>query len=221
MPAGSISRTRQSLTSPTLRRLAKTTVIIRDGQTVVIGGLIDETKNRTIYKVPVLGDFPLIGPLFRSNTETGGEKNLYIFLTPHIVENSKEANNIYRDKKGQIDNIKEGVVKMYEGRSRQSEDMRMTDLGYSHLRLSEYDKAMEYYKRAIEINPENPYALLNMGVIYEKLGETDQAIEMYERLISTNSNERAFTSSDPMQTGRKLTDIARKNLKDLLEESSQ
>ena len=199
----------------TLKREAKTTVVIKDGQTIVIGGLIDETKNRTIYKVPVLGDIPIIGALFRSNADTGEQKNLYIFLTPHIIENPLEAEKVYQDKKGQIDTIKGGVIKMYEGRRKQPEDMQLSDKGYQYLMLNEYDKARVYYEKALRINPDNPYALLNLGMIYEKQGNKDGAVEMYEKLISSNSDERALTSSNPMQAGRKLTDIARDNLKNL------
>jgi len=101
----------------TLKREAKTTVVIRDGQTVVIGGLIDETENTTDYKVPLLGDIPILGHLFRSTSSSLDKKNLYIFLTPHIIENPAEAQEVYREKKEHIDSIKEGVIKMYEGRN--------------------------------------------------------------------------------------------------------
>ncbi len=204
----------------TLKRLAKTTVVIKDGQTVVIGGLIDETQNNTIYKVPVLGDIPVLGRLFRSESDTGGQKNLYIFLTPHIIENPAEAQEIYKKKKDQIDKIEEGVVKMYEGRPKEPEDMRLSGLGFLHLQAKEYDKAREYYEMALEINPNNPYAILNMGVIYEMEGDKDKAAEMYNRLIDLDPDERAFISTDSTQTGRRLTDIARDNLKNLRDSPS-
>jgi len=98
----------------TLKRLAKTTVIIKDGNTVVIGGLIDETLNKTYYQVPCLGGIPWMGWLFKSRSTTEDKTNLYVFLTPHIIENPSEAKEVYIDKKKQIDVIKEGVIKMYE-----------------------------------------------------------------------------------------------------------
>lgn len=204
----------------TLKRVAKTTVVIKDGQTVVIGGLIDETRNNTIYKVPLLGDIPVLGVLFRSDSETGGQKNLYIFLTPHIVENPTEANELYEKKKEQMDKIENSSIKMYEGRHGELEDMRLSRLGFLHLQAEEYDKAKRYYELALEINPDNPYCILNMGVIYEKEGDREKAAEMYKKVIAAGSNERAFESTDPMQVGRKLTDIARDNLENL-ENSSQ
>jgi general secretion pathway protein D len=201
----------------TLKREAKTTVVIKDGQTVVIGGLIDETKNNTNYKVPLLGDIPIIGNLFKSRTESLDKKNLYIFLTPHIIENPAEAKTVYEEKKSQIETVQEGVIEMTRGRSAQTEDERLSDLGYSYIQIKEYDKAAEYYEKALKINSDNPFALLNMGFIYEKKKDVQKAIEMYERLISLDPDDRANTSTDSMQTGRKLSDIARDNLENLKE----
>jgi general secretion pathway protein D len=100
----------------TLKREAKTTVVIKDGHTVVIGGLIDETLSQTTYKVPCLGNIPLFGWLFKSKSDDEDRTNLFIFITPHIVENPMEANVIYEEKKEQIESVrmKEGVIKMYE-----------------------------------------------------------------------------------------------------------
>ncbi len=105
----------------TLKREAKTTVVIKDGQTVVIGGLIDETENKTNYKVPILGDIPILGYLFRTTSRKLDKKNLYIFLTPHIIENPAEAQGLYEDKKRQIDSVEEGVIKMYDGRGEETQ----------------------------------------------------------------------------------------------------
>jgi len=104
----------------TLKRTAKTTVIIKDGHTVVIGGLIAETLNKTNYQVPCLGNITGFGWLFRSVSEGADRKNLYIFLTPHIIENPAEAQKVYEEKKGEIEKIKEGVIKMYEGRRKET-----------------------------------------------------------------------------------------------------
>jgi general secretion pathway protein D len=201
----------------TLTRQANTTIVIKDGQTVVIGGLIDETKNNTSYKVPILGDIPILGHLFRSTSRSLDKKNLYIFITPHIIENPAEAQDLYEDKKGHIDSIEESVIRMYGGRSGQTEDMRLSDLGYGYIQTKDYDKAAEYYEKALAINPNNPYAILNIGFIYEKRGEKGKAAEMYERVIALDPDDRAYISTDPMHTGRKLSDIARDNLKNLQE----
>jgi general secretion pathway protein D len=98
----------------TLKRVTKTTVVVKDGNTLVIGGLIDETLSKGRTSVPCLGDIPGLGWLFRSASSSGGKTNLFIFLTPYIVENPEEAKKVYEEKQEQIERIREGVIKMYE-----------------------------------------------------------------------------------------------------------
>jgi len=98
----------------TLKRSAETTVIVKDKNTVVIGGIIGETTERGAYKVPCLGDIPGLGLLFKSKSRSRNKTNLFIFLTPHIIENPIEAQKIYDEKKKEIEKIKGGAIKMYE-----------------------------------------------------------------------------------------------------------
>jgi general secretion pathway protein D len=102
----------------TLKRTAKTTVIVKDQSTVVIGGLIDKTLNQNEYRVPCLANIPGLGWFFKSLSKSDDRTNLFIFLTPHIVENSQEATEVYEQKKDQIDKIREGVIKMYERKAK-------------------------------------------------------------------------------------------------------
>ena len=66
-------------------RMANTVVDTPDGQTVIIGGLIQDTKSETITKIPFLGDIPLLGNLFQRKQKDDSKTELVIFLTPHIV----------------------------------------------------------------------------------------------------------------------------------------
>ena len=66
-------------------RSADTVVVTPDAQTVVIGGLMGNTKSSSVTKVPILGDIPLLGNLFKSTTKTDDKNELLLFLTPHIV----------------------------------------------------------------------------------------------------------------------------------------
>ncbi|HUT43884.1 MAG TPA: type II secretion system secretin GspD, partial [Desulfobacterales bacterium] len=97
-----------------LKRTVDTTVIVKDTNTVVIGGLIDDSFSETRYAVPCLGDIPLLGYLFKTTARGGDKTNLYVFITPHVVENPAEAKAILDSKKDEIDQIKEGKIKMYE-----------------------------------------------------------------------------------------------------------
>jgi type II secretion system protein D len=67
------------------QRTAKTTVSAQSGQTVLIGGLISTTDDRRVKKMPVLGDIPLLGALFRSSHNTRDRKELLILLTPLVL----------------------------------------------------------------------------------------------------------------------------------------
>ncbi|MDB6040225.1 MAG: type and secretion system protein [Verrucomicrobiales bacterium] len=67
-------------------RQITTSAIVWDGQTVVLGGLIAENVTKTKDKVPVLGDIPLLGRLFRSESSSSTKKNLVVFVTPVIID---------------------------------------------------------------------------------------------------------------------------------------
>jgi len=98
----------------TLKRSIDTTVIVKSGSTVVIGGLIDETFTQRDAGVPCLGNIPGLRWLFSTRTRASQRSNLFVFLTPRVITNQREAITVYTDKKKQIDEIREGRIKMYE-----------------------------------------------------------------------------------------------------------
>ncbi|MBI5743833.1 MAG: type IV pilus secretin PilQ [Elusimicrobia bacterium] len=67
-------------------RSADTSVIVRNGETIVIGGLISDTQSEAIFKVPILGDIPILGYLFKKKSMTRTRMELLIFVTPRILE---------------------------------------------------------------------------------------------------------------------------------------
>ncbi|MEA3159358.1 MAG: type pilus assembly protein PilQ, partial [Gammaproteobacteria bacterium] len=69
-----------------------TQVLVNDGQTVVLGGILDTTKSRSANKVPFLADIPVLGYLFRSTTDINNKTELLIFITPKIL---REGSNLY------------------------------------------------------------------------------------------------------------------------------
>jgi general secretion pathway protein D len=98
----------------TLKRTVDTTVIIQDKQTVVIGGLIDDSSTGDENKAPVLGDIPLLGWLFKNRSERNEKTNLYIFLTPRVIKSPAEAGGVYKQKKEEIDTIRQGNIKFHK-----------------------------------------------------------------------------------------------------------
>ena len=73
-------------------------VLINTNDILVLGGLISNANIESVYKVPILGDFPIIGTLFRQKTSDQQKKNLMIFIKPVIMHNESEAMMITQDK---------------------------------------------------------------------------------------------------------------------------
>ena len=83
--------------APTVaRRSAQATIRVADGQTVILGGIISENTSRSVRKVPLLGDLPLLGNLFRRSTVTTKKSELLVFLTPRVVRTPEEASALTR-----------------------------------------------------------------------------------------------------------------------------
>ncbi len=76
------------------KREIKTTVIVDDGGTIVLGGLIDEDIQESVSKVPLLGDIPILGNLFKSTSTSKRKRNLMVFLKPTIVRDAATMNSI-------------------------------------------------------------------------------------------------------------------------------
>ncbi len=82
----------------TTKRSTKTSVVVKDGQTVVIGGLMQERDEININKVPLLGDIPLLGIVFRNEHVSKKKTNLLVFLTPHILKEPEKISQITSEK---------------------------------------------------------------------------------------------------------------------------
>jgi general secretion pathway protein D len=93
-----IASTDPVLGPTTSKRSAKTTVVAKDQETVVIGGIMQERTIESVSKVPVLGDIPLLGHLFRSNNQRKAKTNLLLFLTPYIIREQSDFRRIFQRK---------------------------------------------------------------------------------------------------------------------------
>jgi len=78
----------------TTKRQATTSVVVEDGATVVIAGLIRDDKTGSIGKIPILGDIPLLGWLFKNRSQNKTKTNLLIFITPRIVTSAEDLRKI-------------------------------------------------------------------------------------------------------------------------------
>jgi general secretion pathway protein D len=93
-----------AITAPYLDiRSANTVVVTPDGQTVIIGGLMQNSKTSTDSKIPVLGDIPLLGALFHHKISANSKSELLIFLTPYVVKTPADLAAMSVDERGRYD----------------------------------------------------------------------------------------------------------------------
>ena len=91
---GTNNATGQPVTS---KQEVKTQVILRHGESIIIGGLVKNYERNQVSKVPLLGDIPLLGALFRSKSKTLQQDNLVVILTPYIIDKSNELSKLQRE----------------------------------------------------------------------------------------------------------------------------
>ena len=94
----------------TNKRNIKTTVLVEDGETIVLGGLIDDDVQESVKKVPFLGDIPLLGRLFKTTSITRTKRNLMVFLRPTIVRNSEDVRAISNSKYNYFQAIENDLI---------------------------------------------------------------------------------------------------------------
>jgi len=82
----------------TTTRSADSAVVVKNGQTIVIGGLVQDRETLLENKVPILGDVPLVGNLFKFKRRQSSKINLMILLTPRIVENESDMQRILEER---------------------------------------------------------------------------------------------------------------------------
>ena len=109
-----LTSTSTTTTPTTLKRTAKTTVVVKDKETIVIAGLIGDSTTASTWKIPLLGDIPLLGWLFKSRSTSREKTNLYVFVTPYIVRTQKDAAKLYEKKRESMGEVVEGIIKLNE-----------------------------------------------------------------------------------------------------------
>lgn len=84
--------TTSGIDSPTIsQRRIETTVVVGDGQTIALGGLIEESRNRSNAQLPGLGDVPVVGGLFRNRGDTISRTELLVLITPQVIRSNQDA----------------------------------------------------------------------------------------------------------------------------------
>ena len=204
--------TTTSLTPTTFKRTATTTVLVNDSDTIVIGGIIGHDVTEGEYKVPLLGDIPILGWLFKTQAMESKKTNMFIFVTPHIIRNPADIARVTLTKEDQLGNVMPQVSEQLHQKSNPENSVKLADIGYELLTSGRDQEAKQYFQQALSISPDNPFALINLGVVYEKEKAYPQAIRMYQRVIDSGTNEIARSPEGYQGVDISLVQIARENI---------
>jgi general secretion pathway protein D len=112
--------TTSGIDSPTIsQRKINTNIAVDNGQTIALGGLIQESQNRTKTKVPVAGDVPILGNLFRRKGDNIGRTELLVLITPQVIRNGSEARSVTAELRGRLQDanglVQTGIVPQTDG----------------------------------------------------------------------------------------------------------
>jgi general secretion pathway protein D len=100
------TETSSELTTPTIStRQISSTVAIQSGETVVLGGLIQDNRNRSVTGLPFLSRLPIVGALFGTRSRTGDRTELLVLLTPHVIRGAEDARAITEELRRRLRNM--------------------------------------------------------------------------------------------------------------------
>ncbi len=206
-------------TPTTFKRTATTTVSLQDQDTIVIGGIIGHDATKNNWKIPLLGDIPILGWFFKSHATTDRKTNMFIFITPRIIRNPAEITSVTLKKEEQIETV------LPAGEFEQRKEAVLHDVeqfmekGYNELVAGNLAPAKQFFKKALQIDPQNPYVLINIGIIFEEEKSPQQALTMYQRVVLTGSTASAERSNNQKIIGRTLGELAKERIEHILQDS--
>ena len=150
----------------------KTNVIVRDGETIVIGGLFRDVVTTTRNQVPLLGNLPVVGALFRGTTDQTQREEVIVLLTPHIIEKAHETRG-----RARMDDI---------ARLRLGAKDAMVEVGGGRLAEDFYAKAANHY---LDGDIEAAIDALNLALEFRPTYL--EALRLKERIIKNTDPEAA------------------------------
>ncbi len=163
-----------------------TNVIVKDGETIVIGGLFRDVVTTARSQVPLLGDLPLVGVLFRGTSDTTERQEVIVLLTPHIIEEPSQADgqaraaDISRKRFGAKDELQ------WMDRAKIAEDHYAKAVSY----YKEHDtiSAMEHVNAALQLRPTYLEAIrLKEQIIAES---TPEEVQQMERIMLESADQK-------------------------------
>jgi len=140
----------------TTKRKVTTSAIVAHGQTIILGGLMKSSGGKTVSKIPVLGDIPVLGALFTSTGYSESKINVVIYLTPYIVRNSRDLTKL-REFLAELDNIQSKYSRYIINKLERKAQQNYTEV---------YTNSKKNYKRAVS-KPKtirDPLQVLNSSI---------------------------------------------------------
>ena len=165
--------------------------------------------------MPLLGDIPLLGRLFKHTNKNENMTNMFIFITPHIIRNPADISSMSLKKEVEVGREVPQLHDKGKVVVNTDQSMALTEMGFDKLLKGNYPVAKQYFVKALDNDPKNPYALLNLGVVYESEDNPAEALKMYQAVIATGTSSIAPASTDPSKKGLPLVQIARDNIEKL------
>lgn len=150
----------------------RTNVIVRDGQTIVIGGLFRDVVTSGRQQIPLLGDIPLVGALFRGTNDTNQREEVIILLTPHIIEEPEQAEGQARAE--DVNRKRYGARQMLQWLSR------------GRLAEDRYARAVQYYTDDKDVE-----ALYELDGVLNLRPTYLEALRLKERIIRETAPDEA------------------------------
>ena len=199
----------------TFKRTATTTVLVRDNNTIVIGGIIGQDDTEGEYKIPLLGDIPVLGWLFKEKKTSRNKTNMFIFITPRIIKNPGDMTGVTAVKTDTIEKDLPEARQLLVNPIDNSHVMSLIDQGFELMQKGKYAEAKGLFNEALSIDPHNYYAQFNLGAINEREGNFQQAIKLYQMILENASAQAAVNFSDPNKLDSALLQACKENIERL------
>ncbi|MGB8227089.1 MAG: hypothetical protein WCE45_09560 [Sedimentisphaerales bacterium] len=145
----------------------KTNIMVKDGKTIIIGGLFKEQLTSNNTQVPVVGDLPIIGALFKSTSDASVRKETVVLITPHIINEPENLASASEKKKDDISRIVEGSRK------------RINPIARERIYEDSYAKAVNYYA-----DKEYDKALAELNWIIGFRPNVLEAVQLKEKILT-------------------------------------
>lgn len=170
----------EGVRSPTFNRnFADTTIVIRTGETAVIGGLIQDSLSETRFSIPFLGDIPILGHLFGNTIREKKKQEIVVFLTPHVIERAGELRSQSRAALADYAHAPRAIVDAELDRWLQGLDVDSHAWSYNRgtvlLETGRTQDAIEELREAVRRNPDDCATRVNLGLALARGGRLEEA----------------------------------------------